>query len=202
MAVASSSAPPLSLSVQILSLVLAVLGLFSLSTLLLTAALAEVHRHPVFLNFLCIWMIWSVFNAFRWGTLLPFYDKLILNFTLYTVVWLQLRCRPISKSIQVSLCTQLCETFFGLCEYACIGQSAFIKLPPEPRWLLWTLSYMSVFMDFCPRGGPIRLFPTAMVHDAGSVTRRWFSKVCYPALSCGEYYTIPTRGGLNWKYYP
>ncbi|KAF8507423.1 hypothetical protein JB92DRAFT_2960287 [Gautieria morchelliformis] len=54
------------LVVQIVSTVLAGLGLLGLSTLLLTIALVDgVVRHPIFLNFICIWTLWSVFVAFN-----------------------------------------------------------------------------------------------------------------------------------------
>jgi hypothetical protein len=52
---------------QIVCLVLALLGLISLSAFLLTVVLSDkVMRHPVFVNLICTWVIWSVFMVFRY----------------------------------------------------------------------------------------------------------------------------------------
>jgi hypothetical protein len=54
-------------ALQIECLVLALLGLMSLSAFLLTVVLSDkVTRHPVFMNFICTWVIWSVFMIFRY----------------------------------------------------------------------------------------------------------------------------------------
>jgi hypothetical protein len=52
-------------AVQIVALVLLLLGLVLLAALLLTVNLSErVNRHPVFVNFLCAWVVWSAFMVF------------------------------------------------------------------------------------------------------------------------------------------
>jgi hypothetical protein len=52
-----------SLTIQIF--ILDLLGWMALSTLLITIHFSErVHRHPVFMNFLCTWVMFSSFRVF------------------------------------------------------------------------------------------------------------------------------------------